>query len=214
VRKITPSRRRVAGEYGKGTQTAAIFRMIVARPTRLQAGSTLAETLVAASLVGAFFVTIFEVNAVCLRYIEASKECVAGVQGVQDRIEGLRNLAFSDLVSPSYMMNPQPTPSPLGPRPISLVYPSNSSDLAARVTEEVTVSGYPSGTPLPGGTPSITYTRPPGAAVYPSASPGTSTDFSGITMVKVKVKYIWTATFGGRPHSEETETLVAAGTKK
>jgi hypothetical protein len=188
--------------------------MIVAHPTRLQAGSTLAETLVAATLVGAFFVTIFEVNAVCLRYIDASKECVAAVQGVQDRIEGLRNLAFGDLISPGYMMSPQPTPASSGPRPISLVYPSNSSDLAARATEEVTVSGYPSGTPLPGGTPSITYTRPAGAAVYPSASPATSPDFSGITMVKVKVKYTWAATFGGRPRSEETETLVAAGTKK
>jgi hypothetical protein len=188
--------------------------MILARPTQFQAGNTLAETLVAATLVGAFFVTIFEVNAVCLRYIDASKECVAAVQGVQDRIEGLRNLAFSDLISPSYMMNSQPTPAPSGPRPVSLVYPSNSSDLAGRVTEEVTVSAYPSGTPLPGGTPNITYTRPPGAAVYPSASPATSPDFSGITMVKVKVKYTWTATLGGRPRSEETETLVAAGTKK
>ena len=188
--------------------------MILARPTHLQAGTTLVETLVAATLVGAFFVTIFEVNAVCLRYIEASKECVAAVQGVQDRVEGLRNLAFTDLTAPAYMMNSQPTPSPSGPRPISLVYPSNSSDLAARVTEEVTVSGYPSGTPLPGGTPTITYTRQPGAAVYPSASPATSPDFSSMTMVKVKVKYTWTATLGGQQKSEETETLVAAGTKK
>ena len=188
--------------------------MILARPKHLQAGTTLVETLVAATLVGAFFVTIFEVNAVCLRYIDASKECVAAVQGVQDRVEGLRNLAFTDLTSPTYMTTAQPTPSPSGPRPISLVYPSNSSDLAARVTEEVTVSGYPSGTPLPGSTPTITYTRPPGAAVYPSASPATSPDFSTMTMVKVKVKYTWTATLGGRQQSEETETLVAAGTKK
>jgi len=190
--------------------------MVLARLTRLQAGATLAETLVAATLVGAFFVTIFEVNAVCLRYIDASKECVAAVQGVQDRVEGLRNLAFTDLISPAYMMNPQPTPSgsPSGPRPMSLVYPSNSSDLATRVTEEVTVSGYPSGTPLPGGTPTITYTHSPGAAVYPNASPATAPDFSSTTMVKVKVKYTWTATFGRRQRSEETETLIAAGTKK
>ena len=189
--------------------------MILARPTRL-AGATLAETLVAATLVGAFFVTIFEVNAVCLRYIDASKEAVAAVQGVQDRVEGLRNLAFSDLISPTYMMTAQPTPagSPPGPRPMSLVYPSNSSDLAARGTEEVTVSGYPSGTPLPVSTPTITYTRPPGAAVFPSASPAASPDFSSMTMVKVKVKYTWNATLGGRSQSEETETLIAAGTKK
>jgi Tfp pilus assembly protein PilV len=182
--------------------------MILARPTHLQAGTTLVETLVAATLIGAFFVTIFEVNAVCLRYIEASKECVAAVQGVQDRVEGLRNLAFSDLTSPTYMMNPQPTPSPSGPRPISLVYPSNTSDLAARVKEEVTVSAYPSLSP------SITYTRDPGAAVYPSALPNTTGDFSTTTLVKLKVKYTWNATFGPRQQSEETETLIAAGTKK
>src|SRR5437660_11549228 len=188
--------------------------MILPCRARREAGTTLVEVLVAATLVAGFFVTIFELNAVCLRYIDASKECVAAVQGVQDRVEGLRNLAFTDLTSPTYMTTAQPTPSPSGPRPISLVYPSNSSDLAARVTEEVTVSGHPSGTPLPSGTPTITYTRSPGAAVYPSASPATSPDFSSTTMVKVKVKYTWTATFGGRQHSEETETLIAAGTKK
>ena len=129
--------------------------MTVARPTRHQDGVTLIETLVAATLVGAFFAAIFEINAVCLRYIDASKEAVAAVQGVQDRIEGLRNLAFTDLTSPAYMMNAQATPAPSGPRPVSLVYPSNSSDLASDATEEVTVSAYPSGSP------SITYTRPP-----------------------------------------------------
>src|SRR5207245_11333902 len=104
--------------------------------------------------------------------------------------------------------------SPSGTRSMSLVDPSNTSDLATRVTQDVTVSGYPSGTPLPGGTPTITYTRSPGAAVYPSASPATAPDFSSTTMVKVKVKYTWTATFGRRQRTEETETLIAAGTKK
>ena len=182
--------------------------MTVARPTRHQDGVTLIETVVAAALVGAFFAAIFEINAVCLRYIDASKEAVAAVQGVQDRIEGLRNLAFTDLTSSAYMMNAQATPAPSGPRPVSLVYPSNSSDLASDATEEVTVSAYP------GGSPSITYTRPPGAAGYPSASPNAAGDFSSTTLVKVNVKYTWNATFAQRQQSEEAETLIAAGTKK
>lgn len=182
--------------------------MAIAHPTRHQVGVTLVETLVAVTLVGTFFAAIFEVNAVCLRYIDASKEAVAALQGVQDRVEGLRNLAFTDLISPAYLMNAQSTPAPSGPRPVSLVYPSNSSDLAARVTEEVTLSGYPSGSP------SITYTRQPGAAVYPSASPNTTADFSNTTLVRVKVKYTWNATFRHRQQSEDAETLIAAGTKK
>src|SRR3982751_487830 len=188
--------------------------MVIARPTRYEDGVTLVETLVSVVLVGAFFATIFEVNAVCLRYIEASKEAVAAVQGVQDRIEGLRNLCFTNLTSSTYMMTPQATPSPSGPRPVSLFYPSNSSDLAARVTEEVTVSGYPSGTPFPGGTPTITYRIDRRAGRPPSASPLPTPDFSRTTMVKVKVKYTWNSAIGGRQQNEETETLIAAGTKK
>ena len=195
-------------ESGKAHSLLQFFEMTVARPTRHRDGVTLIETVVAAALVGAFFATIFEINAVCLRYINASKQAVAAVQGVQDRIEGLRNLVFTDLTSPAYMMNAQATPAPAGPRPVSLVYPSNSSDLASEVTEEVTVSAYPSGSP------SITYTRSPGAAIYPTASPNTAGDFSSTTLVKVKVKYTWNATFTQRQQSEDAETLIAAGTKK
>jgi hypothetical protein len=177
-------------------------------PADHEAGVTLLETLVAATIVAAFFAAIFEVNAVCLRYIDASKEIVAAVQGVQDRIEGLRNLAFSNLISPTYMTSAQPTPSPSGPRPVSLVFPSNSSDLAARVTEQVTISAYPSGSP------SIIYTRTPGTAITPTTNPPSAPDFTGITLVKVNVRYTWNATLGGRTQSEETETLISDGTKK
>jgi Tfp pilus assembly protein PilV len=182
--------------------------MTLSRCAHPQSGSTLVEVLVAASLIAAFFVTIFEVNAFCLRYVDASKECVGAVQGVQDRVEGLRNLDFNNLISPTYMMNPQPTPNPSGSRPMSLVYPANSSDFAAKVTEVVTISAYPSGSP------SITYTRAPGAAVYPVAFPNTTGDFSSTTLVKLKVQYSWNTTLGRRALSEETETLIAAGTKK
>jgi hypothetical protein len=175
---------------------------------RREVGATLVETLVAAAIVTAFFVTIFEVNAVCLRYIDASKEIVAAVQGVQDRVEGLRNLAFSNLLSASYMTSAQPTPSPSGPRPVSLVFPSNTSDLAAQVTEQVTISAYPSGSP------SITYTRAPGTAITPTTAPSPAPDFTGITLVKVNVKYTWNGMLGHRAQSEETETLISAGTKK
>src|SRR5437868_408447 len=119
--------------------------MIFPCRARREAGTTLIETLVAATIVAAFFVSIFEVNALCLRYIGASKECVAAVQGVQDRIEGLRNLDFNNLISSTYMISsPATSPSPATTQ-VSLFYPSNGSDFAAKVTEEVTVSGYPCG---------------------------------------------------------------------
>ena len=60
-------------------------------------GTTLVEVMVTAMLVAVFFASIFELNAMCLRFIDASKESLAALQSVQDRSETLRNLSFSDL---------------------------------------------------------------------------------------------------------------------
>ena len=66
-------------------------------PKGNQDGFTLVEGMVATMLVTIFFVSIFELNATCLRYLDSSKESLAALQSVQDRVEGLRNRAFSDL---------------------------------------------------------------------------------------------------------------------
>ncbi len=55
--------------------------------TKPERAFTLVEVMVAAILVTIFFASIFELNAVCLRYIGASKESLAAVQSVQDRSE-------------------------------------------------------------------------------------------------------------------------------
>ena len=48
---------------------------------------TLSEVMVGLVLLAVFFASIFELNAVCLRYIDATKESVAALQSVQDRAE-------------------------------------------------------------------------------------------------------------------------------
>src|SRR5207244_12404802 len=85
--------------------------MTHSRSKRPQSGTTLVETVVAATLIAVFFATIFELNAVCLRYIDASKESVAALQGVQARLEVLRNLAFTDLTNATFVQNIVATPS-------------------------------------------------------------------------------------------------------
>src|SRR5207237_9065798 len=94
------------------------------------AANTFTEVLIALVLVGIFFASIFELNAVCLRYIEASKEAVTGIAAVQDRTEVVRNLAFTDLTSYTYMQN-------------LLVTPANGSDPATRATEVENLQAYP-----------------------------------------------------------------------
>src|ERR1700761_4361527 len=95
-----------------------------------QSGLTLMEVLISAGLLSVFFASIFELNAVCLRYIDAAKESVAALQAVQDRAENLRNLAFSDLTTSSFVQNLMATPA-------------NSSDFCNKATEVVRISAFP-----------------------------------------------------------------------
>ena len=62
-------------------------------------GTSLVEVMVTAVLIAVFFASIFELNAMCLRFIDASKESLAALQSVQDRSETLRNLSLPDLTN-------------------------------------------------------------------------------------------------------------------
>jgi hypothetical protein len=86
-----------------------------------------------------------------------------------------------------------------------LAGPANSSPLAQKAIETVTVSNYPSGNPT------ITYTRNVAGAV--SSIPATA-DFSGSSLVQIDVADQWPAKFGNRTGTAQTSTVVAAGVKK
>ena len=181
------------------------MEIILRSSKRPQSGTTMVETIVAVALVAAFFGTIFELNAVCLRYIDANKEGVAALQGVQDRLEALRNLAFTpdnngtDLANATYLQTLMATPA-------------NSSDFAnTKPIEVVTIKAYNTSTKSTSGI-GIQVTRPAGANVTPSI------DLNSLVLptpavVLVNVKYQWSM-LGGRPGIEQTGTIIAAGTKK
>jgi hypothetical protein len=154
------------------------------------AANTLPEVLVALLLVGLFFASIFELNAVCLRYIEASKEAVAGIAAVQDRTEVLRNVAFADLTNSTYVHN-------------LLATPANGSDLANRATEVVKLQAYPT----PDGVTQFTRNN--------STVTTNSTAHSlGDNLVQVDVSLTWSATFGQRSRTEQTTMILSNGQKK
>src|SRR5713101_9709488 len=100
------------------------------RTTQSNLGMTLPEVLVAVLLLATFCGSIFELNAVCLRYIDASKESIAALQSVHDRCEVLRNLAFADLTTTSTVQS-------------LLATPPNGSDFCKKATEVVKISAYP-----------------------------------------------------------------------
>lgn len=154
-------------------------------------GSTLPEALVAVVLLATFFVSVFELNAVCLRCIDATKESVAALQSVQDRAEMLRNLAFTDLTQTASVQT-------------VMAGPPNAAPFGQKATETVRISAYPT----PNGV--TQFTRSPAGVV---TTDSVATDL-GKELVKVEVKVAWNMTLGGRPRTEQTTNILSNGSKK
>ncbi|HEX8280593.1 MAG TPA: hypothetical protein VF551_04390 [Chthoniobacterales bacterium] len=168
-----------------------------------ESGTSLVELMITALLVGTFFASIFELNGVCLRMINGSKENVAAIQGVQDRLETLRNLSFTELTNATYL------------RDTVMVTPSNVSELAKKVTEDVMVRAYDTESATGGTTGTgIAIRRPAGATSTPSFIKTPDPTITDAKAVLVTVKYTWTMALTGRPRTEETSSIVSAGVKK
>src|SRR5437773_9960335 len=154
-------------------------------------GTTLSETMVGLVLLVTFFASVFELNAVCLRYIDATKESVAALQHVQDRAEMLRNLAFTDLVNTTAVQN-------------VMVSAPNAAPFGQKATETVTISAFPTANGV------TQFTRTPSGTV---TTDSVAADL-GKELVKVDVKVVWTMTLGGRLRSEQTTNILSNGSKK
>jgi len=154
-------------------------------------GTTLSETMVGLVLLVTFFASVFELNAVCLRYIDATKESVAALQHVQDRAEMLRNLAFTDLVNTTAVQN-------------VMAAAPNAAPFGQKATETVTISAFPTANGV------TQFTRTPSGTV---TTDSVAVDL-GKELVKVDVKVVWTMTLGGRLRSEQTTNILSNGSKK
>lgn len=160
------------------------------KPKAAQAAMTLPEVLVAILLMAIFCGSVFELNAVCLRYIDSSKEAVAALQSVHDRAEVLRNLSFSDLTTTATVQN-------------LLSSAANSSEFCKKATETVTIAAYPTAS----GT--TQFIRTPDGTVTLNSTAASL----GTTLVQVDVSTSWNM-LGGRARSEQTSTIISNGTKK
>src|SRR5256885_3015935 len=150
---------------------------------------TFPEVLVAILLLAIFCASVFELNAVCLRYIDASKESIAAVQSVHDRCEVLRNVAFTDLTTKSYVQS-------------LLATPPNASEFCKKATEVVKISAYPTANGV------TQFTRSTDGIVTNDL---TATDL-GTSLVQVDVSTSWNM-LGGGARSETTRTMIPTGTK-
>ena len=160
------------------------------KPKAALTGMTFPEVLVAILLLAIFCGSVFELNAVCLRYIDSSKESVAALQSVHDRAEVLRNLSFTDLTTTATIQS-------------LLTAPANSSEFCKKASETVTIGAYPTANGK------TQFTRTPDGTVTLNS---TATDL-GTTLVQVDVSTSWNM-LGGRARSEQTSTIISNGTKK
>jgi Tfp pilus assembly protein PilV len=163
----------------------------ISHAKRAEQGTTLVEVMVAAVLVAVFFLSIFELNAMCLRFIDASKESLAALESVQDRSETLRNLSFSDLTTTSVVRN-------------LMAAPANAAPFTQKATEVVKISKYPTSNGV------TQFTRSSDGSVV---NDSVATDL-GTQLVKVDVAVSWTMTAGHRARTEQTSSIVSNGTKK
>jgi Tfp pilus assembly protein PilV len=154
-------------------------------------GTTLIEVLVAVLLFAGFCGGIFELNALCLRYIDASKESIAALESIHDRCEMLRNLDFTDLTDVSYIQS-------------LLAAPPNASEFNNRATETIRLRGYPTANGV------TQFTRKPNGTV---STDSTASDL-GTTLVEVDISTAWNSTLGGHTRSEQISTIISNGTKK
>jgi prepilin-type N-terminal cleavage/methylation domain-containing protein len=159
-------------------------------------GFTLVEVIVATMLVAIFFVSIFEVNAMCLRYMDASKESLAALQSVQDRAEVLRNLAFSDLTTTSFVRD-KVMPANYTPDKTPTLFSKKTTEVV-RLTQYPVANGVTQFTRLPNGT-----------VTTDSVATGLGTG-----LVQVDVSVSWNMTMGSRARTEQTSCIVSNGTKK
>jgi prepilin-type N-terminal cleavage/methylation domain-containing protein len=179
------------------------------RSNNSEGGFTLVEVMVAAILVAIFFASLFELNAMCLRYIDSSKESLAALQSVQDRAEVLRNRAFDDLTrtdcGPCTPVAPATTCVTIPCVHDLMATSANPAPFSQKATEVVTISNYP---PTANGVTQFTRS-PDGSVATNSLRTDTVAD-----LVKVDVSVSWTMTVGGRARTEQTSYIVSKGTHR
>jgi type II secretory pathway pseudopilin PulG len=197
------------------------------RTRSTQSAATLPELLITAVVVGIFFAGIFEVSAVCIRYISSTKENITAIECVHDRLEQMRGTDFTSLTDATYWNTvpavPAASPSPSPSQRRSLTVPSNPAPLASQATETVTISTFSGASAT---TPKVTFVRAPGAVINTSQNfsdtnllptttwAGGSAFSANTSAVQVDVTYTWNAVLGGRSRTETSSTVIAAGTKK
>ena len=159
---------------------------------RPQSGFTLVDVMVAITLVVASFTALYALGGRCFYVINSGKELTSAQQVLQDRIEQLRNLQWTQVTDPNYLANNV------------LNQASSNAAYLNSLSETVTIYAYPPPAAPPTPTP-IQLTVSNGSVTTGSTN---STIASG-NLCRIDVTESWTAGRTGLARSITNTTVQA-----
>ncbi len=164
-----------------------------------ESGSTLVEALIASAIVVLFLAGMYYANGRGLAMLKFSRESTVVSNGLQSRIEAIRNSTFAEITSSTYISGSNALGSALPSR-----VPVNG------FTEQIDVNSYP----LPSGYPpalapsSIEVVRNSNGTVTVTGS-GNGT-LSGSSTLQVDFTDTWTAEANGNPRTRAQSIIITS----
>lgn len=156
------------------------------------AGFSLIDNLVAVAIVTGTFTALYAMSAQCSYVLKSGRETTSAQQVLQDRIEQLRNLQWSQATDPNYLVNNV------------LNQASANGATLPKLSETITVNTYPTAL-----SPAIQVTRTAGTATVVSSN---SLVANGV-LARIDVTENWTAAHCGRARAASLSTIISVNTR-
>jgi hypothetical protein len=152
-----------------------------------QGAFSLIECIFATTVVAVFFCAVYAISARCLLVLEQGREVSAAQFSLQDRLEQLRSLAWSQLTSATYLQSSV------------LNTATNTSVNLGSLTETVTVNAYPTAI-----SPQNDVVRSGGSASILTSNASMSSQ----QIVRLDITLSWVSR-SGRQQTQSETTLVS-----
>ena len=169
---------------------------LFATRSRLSAGSTVAETVVATAIASIGITGLCVASAHCVGIARAHRELLIADHCLQERTEQFRAANWAQLTDANAVQRLMNTD------------PASNTDALAGQQESVSVSAYPPVTPA---VAPITATKVPAGTAGIVSQPVTGFYLRNVTAVRVDFRETWTSAQGKRVRTRETSTVIAAG---
>lgn len=167
------------------------------QPTsRQQAGSTVAETIIATAIASIGITSLCVASAHCIGIARAHRELLIADHCLQGRTEQFRSANWLQVTDAAQVQNLLNTP------------PDGNTDALADQQETITVSAYPPVTPS---VAPITANKDSSSAVSILSQPPSGFYLRNVAAVRIDFRETWTSAQGKRPRTRESSTVIAAG---